>query len=572
MKKLFIILKATSGVALISPTVLSITQDFNNRDSNDSSATTEKVVTADSNFMNDNLLNRSSVPLENFNDFKSSSTKTIENDDAFETRDENGAPYVRLGGGLFLDNTHYNAPIQSKYPGKLFGTSNYVADQPVDPANTFGLQHKMSNNYKNKGDIPAFSDITKPTPLPILDPTSASSVIEEFKQNQNFDFNQTKDHTISTNDGIVNPNDFNLTPKYIPGTEKIDPDNGKIINSGKVSQVKSFFTKLFNTDLFNWYWGTKGGWGEQVAQEGGESELANNNISEAQQSIQDLRDSYIDDAARLDLSTSYNQLVSKEVSDPWYAKLGEGVAGEIAGKVFDEAFKKIPILGWIADIGLDFLMPDTYSDSESIQQLVKYYSPSLNQGFWDNFFNTYLGTPDGSGGLINQYEVKYHQLPTQLNLKNFDIYSLFNTMDIHSQFQYDNSELIPPNLGISGKSNSTIGLNNLGINLGADIELSRNDADIDKALNEINEGLNSNPIAFGKEGLQPPYTAENSYNSEVIKGYIEGLYPSYTNIISDLTFSGDLKAGTLDKPYTNTINVYYEGDYVFTIPIEVASL
>ena len=93
-------------------------------------------------------------------------------------------------------------------------------------------------------------------------------------------------------------------------------------------------------------------------------------------------------------------------------------------------------------------------------------------------------------------------------------------------------------------------------------------------LQKIKIGLKSNPIAFGKEGLQQPYTAENSYNSEVIKGYIEGLYPSYTNIISDLTFSGDLKAGTKDKPYTNTINVYFPKikKPQFTIPVEVVSL
>ena len=501
------------------------------------------------------------------------STKTVENDDASETKDGNGAPYVLFGGGLFLDNTHYNAPIQSKYPGKLFCTSNYVSDQPASGSD-YHIP-ALQNDYKNKGDIVANAEVPK-NPKDIsqskYDPEAHSRVFwDELSETQNFDFHNTTDNSISTNDGIVNPNDFNLTPKYIPGTEKKDPKTGKL--TATKSKVKSFFTKLFNTDLFNWYWGTKWGWGEQVAQEAGESELANNNISEAQQAIQDLRDSYINDAPRLNLSTSYNQLVSEEVSDPWYDKLGEGVAGEIAGKVFDTVFKKIPVLGWIADIGLDFLMPYTYSDSESIQQLVKYYSPSLNQGFWDNFFNTYLGTPGGSGGLINQYESKYHKLPTQVNLKDFDIYSLFNDININSQFNYD-FDRSDYDSGNESSSNSTIGLNNLGMNLGADIDLSRNNSDIDKALNEIDAGLNANPTAFGKESLQQPYTANNPYNAGLIRGDIEGLYPSYTNIISDLTFSGALKAGTLENPFTNTINVYYPNikQPQFTISIEVGSL
>ena len=147
----------------------------------------------------------------------------------------------------------------------------------------------------------------------------------------------------------------------------------------------------------------------------------------------------------------------------------------------------------------------SYSSSESIQQLVKYYSPSLNQGFWDNFFNTYLGTPQGINGLINKYETEYHELPTQVNLKDFDIYSLFNDININSQFNYDFDK--DDDTGNESTSNSTIGLNNLGINLGADIKLSRNDVDVDKALNEIDEWYNSNPIQTDKEHLGMPYTA-----------------------------------------------------------------
>ena len=52
---------------------------------------------------------------------------------------------------------------------------------------------------------------------------------------------------------------------------------------------------------------------------------------------------------------------------------------------------------------------------------------------------------------------------------------------------------------------------------------------------------------------------------------MKSAFPSYTNIISDLTFSGALKAGTLEKPYTNTISVYYPEikQTQFPIPIEV---
>ena len=83
----------------------------------------------------------------------------------------------------------------------------------------------------------------------------------------------------------------------------------------------------------------------------------------------------------------------------------------------------------------------------------------------------------------------------------------------------------------------------------------------------------TNLIQIDKEHLGKPYTADNAYNANLIKDRMKSAFPSYTNIISDLTFSGALKAGTLEKPYTNTISVYYPEikQTQFPIPIEVGN-
>ena len=93
-------------------------------------------------------------------------------------------------------------------------------------------------------------------------------------------------------------------------------------------------------------------------------------------------------------------------------------------------------------------------------------------------------------------------------------------------------------------------------------------------LQKLYKWFNSNPIKLGKESLHKPYLAYNTYNADLIRNHMKGAFPSFTNIISELTFSGDLKAGTFDKPYKNIINVYFPNikKPQFTIPVEVGSL
>ena len=93
-------------------------------------------------------------------------------------------------------------------------------------------------------------------------------------------------------------------------------------------------------------------------------------------------------------------------------------------------------------------------------------------------------------------------------------------------------------------------------------------------LQKLEQGLNSRPLSYLKSELSPPYTADNKLNRLDIIADIKNEYPSAINIADGLTFSGALKAGTLENPCINTINVYYPNmkKAQFTIPVEVGSL
>ena len=539
MKTLFIILKATTGVTLISPTALSITQDFNNQNFGNSDTAWDKVVTAGQNFMDTNLLNKGKLPLsENFDNFKKiSSPGLIENDDAEKTEDVNGAPYVRFGGGLFLDNSNYS-PESKQNPelqNNVFGTHEYVSTYPgVYDGDPF---------WNNK-------DIDQDVHAPVVNETGNLS---NFKDT--FDFSKTKVKT-DPNDKIVNENDLNLTPD---GTK-----------------IKAFFTQIFQIELYDWYWGTgpyASGWGAHYP----DKILNNHNSGVADKADKDIVDAGITDSPKLNLSTSYNEMVSKKVSDPWYAKLGTGAFSESVGKVFDKLVKGIPGIGDLFDLTLDYLMPDDYTKYESVQQLFNYYSVALDQRFWSAFFNTELGLPGGDTGLINQYEQKFHKQPSNINLQNFDIYAPFSGLNITSNFHYDyeGPEPVP---GSHSTSNSNINLNNLGINLGADIQLSNNSPDVEDSLTRMqNEFKKDSPLLEAKSTLKPPYKVawdDNRYNNKDIDSQIGYTDHSLRNIIGDLTFEGDLSAPK--EKFASTVHrleVYYKGiDQGFPIYVSVENI
>ena len=570
MKSLFIILKAITGVTLIAPTTLSLTSDLQ-QSQNGSSNVLDKIVTANQDFMKHQLLDHGTSSNENFdNYFKNPQNNKIvptgnfrndnSNGDWYKpqglsiythkngTNDGNGAPHVRYGGGLYLDNKDYSAQGKSKLGNNLFSTSNFVSTNPQKPTDVPADLPDLANNKRNASDISVQSNWSN------LD-TKTNGKGTQYYQTESSDFSKTKAKT-DPNDHIVNSGDLNYTPDYIPGTEKTTPTG----TTGKISDAKSFFTKLFNTELFDWYWTT---WGSSYVQD---PSIAQQNVDLANKQAKNLNDSRIADAPKLNLSTSFNKLVSQTVSNPWYDKMigagGSEVTGILVDALFNALDADLPGIGALAGFAVDMLLPDDYTIYQSIQQLLTYQSVALDQGFWDNFFNQALGTPDSKSGLIYQYQQKYKELPSAVDLKNFDIYSPFSGLNIKSAFDYDYWKGYSSSDNLcANDSNSTIDLSKLNVNLGADFELSNNGGpSVNKLLNELK---NDKTVWYVRKAYLNPKTtsASDPTNAGQIKDRLQA--SKYSSLTSGLTFSGNIKtdgtAGQISFSYNGvsegTINV-----------------
>ena len=507
MKTLFIILKVTTSVTLIAPTTLSVTEHLekNKHFDGDKPNSLEGIVnTEGSDFMSKNLLDPGTKedPLNSFKNFQNiASINNVTNDDTDKDKSGTGLPVVRFGGGLFLNDPYYSSAVKNKYKENEFSTSNYVSER-------YDYEPKTQSK-----DLPSYY---------------------HGNASDNGDFNFSKTQVSNAkNDNIVNgkvvkEEDFNLTPNYLrKDTSFTDITYPPYSNlSNKISQGKKAFTKLFKTELFDWYWTT---WGSSYASD---PELAASNITLANQQMKNLQDSHLANAPRINLSNSYNELVSKNEERSAYSKEGTDIAGEALGTIFETLAKDIPGIGALASLAFDALFPDKYTKYESEQQLFNYVSYPLDQGFWDAFFNQYLGTPSSSSGLIKEYEDKYQELPTNVSLKNFDIYVPFKglnmtTKDFDSFFQDPSAE-----------SQSKIDLSQLKIQLGADIKLSDNGG---PTINELISKLQNDKTIWyiTKASLNPKTTsASDPHNAGEIKEQLEAA--QYSPITPSLTFTGNI--------------------------------
>ena len=585
MKNLFIILKATTAITLIVPITLSVTQYLGNYNKQDLSTNPDHIVTASQEFMNKQWLSEG-TKTEKIDNFKHSYDKDhypegnkvipadghINNDDVNGdyyalglkhkdgTNDGNGAPYVRFGGGLFLDGSKYSEKSKKDLSAKglnndLVSTSNFISTNPQKPSDVPGGLPNLANNKRNASDIKPESNLD---PLDTSTPSWNASM-EQYYQTKTSDFKKTKAQT-DPNDKIINGGDLNYTPDYIPGTQKID-STGDV--TGKESPAKKMFTQLFNIELKDWYWKN---WGQTYAHAGGNPTLANENIESATKRDDNLKDADLLKAPKLNLSASFNQLVSKTESDPWFDKMvgsgGAAAAGELFGKIFDKLATNIPFIGDMAGNLIDTFLPDSYTVYSTIQRLLPYQSVSLDEAVWDNFFNQYLGTPDNKyQGLIQKYYQTHKAYPADVNLNNFDIYSPFNSININSTFNYDywkdyGSELDPdPKDDLDASdSNSTINLSNLSVDLAADIQFFDDDGPSKSEL--INELQNDTETwTLLKSGLNPKTSsASDPHNSGYLMQEFENT--KYEPLTDHINFSGNIptngKVGQISWSYPGT--------------------
>ena len=409
MKTLFMILKATTGVTLIAPTILSVTQDLRgNYNKQDSSENSDHIVTASQDFMKNQLLDKEGqnedldgyfknpqknkiIPIGNFNNDNSDGDWYSSGLSGYwkykkRTEDNNGGSHIRFGGGLFLDGTSYSAKSKKDLNAKglsndLVSSSNFVSTNPQKPTDVPASLPNLANNKRNNGDINPQISWSKLDKNKVEGHTEDQNTIDwtHYYQTQTSDFSKTKAQT-DPNDKIVNENDLNYTPDYVPGTIKIDP-TGSV--TGKKSSAKNMFTQLFNIELKDWYWQT---WGFTYAHTVANPTIIDKNIELANKRDADLKEAGILKEPKFNLSTSFNQLVSETESDPWYDKMigsgGAAATGEAFGKIFDKLVKNTPLIGDIAEIILDTFLPDSYISYNTIQRLLTYQSVSLDDTVW----------------------------------------------------------------------------------------------------------------------------------------------------------------------------------------------
>ena len=180
--------------------------------------------------------------------------KDITNDseqDGFPLK-STGLAKDRFGGGLYFDieggKDGFNQTTQNKinkiYKNGVPSTSNFVSidHQMSTDKGPHGYSEDETINQKTlddnniKNDLHPPNVFDKPTYLP--NPETAPGDLQKIEQH----FSSTTDNTSTTNDRIVNPKDFNLTPGNLT------------TNAGKQKyRTKDTIRKLFNEELYDWY-------------------------------------------------------------------------------------------------------------------------------------------------------------------------------------------------------------------------------------------------------------------------------------------------------------------------------
>ena len=320
-----------------------------------------------------------------------------------------GVPQVRLGGGLFFDYPNFNAVTKKKIGSGIFGDANFAS---------------LNDNIPLKDTFPIDDQMAKRS-APLTNKEDDLSNFAFNGDDENGTFNWNLDNTQASKydeDQIVNKSDFNLTPnieRYIKNKQV------KTI----VSPEKKLFRDIVNKELFDWYWTT---WSKEYD----DRTTAEYNLTNAQRWQKDLIESKLDQSIKLDLTFAWNQLMNETLNSAFdtYANIIFGLGLDAAS---DEILTTTPWLyGWTAGEIISLLYPGTYTKLVMQHNLKNYFSPSLNQTFWYNLFNQYLGTRTSKSGLINFYYQKYKVLPENVHLNNFDFYMPFKNMNIASKMKH----------------------------------------------------------------------------------------------------------------------------------------
>ncbi len=334
-----------------------------------------------------------------------------------------------IGGGLFLDkskNTYINTPVVNAKKG-LFGSFNYIHSLDKN------LQFQPSYLVKgNKNNIRHFVKKQKGT-----------DITEEYNL-KNFSYinysSPTQSHFSS---------DLDLTPSYVGADDFTYQHNKGVI----LSKSKVFINNILNSFLNIWYFDN---WVKSYQFNFTSDEYYN-------LGLYDKLRSYIDNDTHhcgffnklfLHISILHNYLVKKMVDkviqeDVKKFKVPEwsSVATEIGGELLDQTILALGLdfgpLGFLLALGVDSVLLGLQSAKEKHDVHVKvptadkkkesinFYSNYLTYTYMKSIFDNLLGTPQGfkkgdySKPIANFFHT-YHKLPSQIHLKDFNIFLSVN--------------------------------------------------------------------------------------------------------------------------------------------------
>ena len=537
MKQLLIILKLSIVPLIALPLALNDYRgSLENANATTTGGTLTQTVNVNNQYLKTNLLDKSSEPLENIDSFYNSLPKKSVNNDTYSDNmpNENGVPQIRFGGGLFFDYGGFNGATQKKLGNNIFGDANFASyNEKIPTQDTNPNDDKLASktaNLSNKVD-----DLANPT-------------FTGDNENGNFTWNLDQaQQTSYDKDNIVNQNDFNLTPN----TERY-MKNGKVTTGA--STEKKLFRDIINKELFDWYWTT---WSSQYD----DRDVAEYNLNRAQIWQKNLIESKLDESIKLDLSFAWNQLVAEQEKSTLLKAINW--LGSLALAEMTEVYPVGPTFnGWLYGELLTLILPTTYTTLSEKQNLKTYFSPALDQTFWYNLFNQYLGTPTSKTGLINSYYRKYKVLPSDIHLNNFDFYTLLKNMNLPSTMQHTTTQ--GPHGYDSWSYDSNTDFSKLGANLdlqlGMNFTLSRKSDSVCALMKELRK---MPQLLDFYRNFTSPYTASN--NVQEIRDLISAYDSKLGALTPDLTFTGKIV-----QEKTNYLEVYYNGmDQNFAIPLKV---
>lgn len=540
MKKILIIVKISIVPLIALPLALNdyhgVQQNYKTASADD--PTLSQTINVSNLYLREHLLDKSAEPLENIEDFYNSFPNTeVENDDySDETPNLNGVPQIRFGGGIFFDFHNYTASAEKKIGKNMFGDANYasynenIPIQDTDSPNDH-LTSKTANLTKKADDL-------------------SNMNFQGGRQSGTFGWNlKNTQSNDAEKDNIVNDKDFNLTPNY---ERNIKNNKVKVTPSAE----KKTITNIINKELYSWYWTT---W----VKEYDDRTLAEYNNNNAKILQQVLIRSELGNSMKLNLSLSWNQLVQQTKSLNETCKYGEKVERRLLKNIIAE-FKFLPkkySSDWALNQMFGQLFPSSYTVYSDKINLKNYFSPALNQTFWYNLFDQYLGTPTSKTGLISDYYAKYKQLPTDIKLNNFDFYTLLQDMDLPSTMHHKTIQGIHGYTAWSYDSYTDFRQlgRNLGLQLGMNFTMSRKNSSLNDMMKEL---MNIPTLSDFYHNFARPHNAKK--NVTEIRNLIRTYDDKLGTITPDLTFVGKIKKGQVSN-----LEVYYKGqDQNFTLPVK----